>query len=274
MSSDEQLFELVRPWVEDTLGCPFPDAGSEPLVVSAPDQEQGQPLFGVRRNMQSVFAVRDQWVEPIGELALQMHPDLLFSVTGSYDLSRVTLPDGVAIWGPAPVYVADRSTWSPIAHGTTSLLTDEQVAAVDFNIFWHCEHPDSAIAYFGLYEDDQLVALTSVKDHGFNVYEIGIDVAPDAKSQGLGSNVLSATGDWVLQQGATILATVALWNVPSGRNMRRRGLRYVFNNMVGDFGRFKVGPQPLGTPLPGMTMEDSYPRWAMNKSIQERTDLG
>ena len=272
MSSDEQLFELVRPWVEDTLGCPFPDSGSEPLVVSAPDQVGGQPLFGVRRNMQSVFAVRDQWLESFGELARQMHPDLLFSTTGAYDLSRATLPDGVAVWGPAPVYVADESTWSPIADSTAVRLTAEQVADVDFKIFWHCEGADTGIAHFGIYEDDHLVALTSVKDHGFNVYEIGIDVAPDAKSQGLGSNVLSTTGDWVLEQGATILATVALWNVPSGRNMRRRGLRYVFNNMVGSFGPFKVGPQPLGTPLPDMTVEDIYPRWAMNKAIRERVD--
>ena len=272
MSSEEQLFELVRPWIEDAIGCPFPDAGSEPLVVSAPDQEQGQPVFGVRRNMQSVFAVWNRWVEPIGELTAQMHPDLLFSTTGAYDLSRVTLGDGVAVWGPAPVYVADESTWSPVTGSTAVRLAAEQVADVDFDIFWHCEGPDTGIAHFGIYEDDRLVALTSVKDHGFKVYEIGIDVAPDAKSQGLGANVLSTTGNWIIEQGATILATVALWNVPSGRNMRRRGLRYVVNNMVGSVGPFKVGPQPLGTPLPGMTMQDLYPRWAMNKAIRERVD--
>jgi GNAT superfamily N-acetyltransferase len=274
MSSEEQLFELVRPWVEDTLGCPFPDVGSEPLVVSAPDQEHGQPVFGVRRNMQSVFAVRDQWVEPIGELAAQMHPDLLFSVTGSYDLSRITLPDGVAVWGPAPCYAADATTWSPKPGSDAVRLTPEQLAVVDFKIFWHCAGVDEVVAHFGIYEDEQLVALTSVIDHGFKVFEIGIDVAPDAKSQGLGSNVLSATGDWVLEQGATIFASVALWNVPSGRNMRRRGLRYVYSAMLGWFGTFKVPPQPLGTPMPGMNVFDQYPKWSMNKAIQERVDLG
>ncbi len=274
MSTDKQLFELVRPWIEDTLGCPFPDVDSEALVVSAPDQEQGQPVFGVRRNMQSVFAVRDEWVAPITELAAQMHPDLLFSVTGAYDLSRITLGDGVAIWGPVPCYSADESTWSPKPGSTAVRLTLEQVAAVDFKIFWHCAGAQDAIAHFGIYDDNRLVALTSVTDQGFNVYEIGIDVAPDVKLQGFGSSVLSVTGDWVLEQGATIFASVALWNVPSGRNMRRRGLRYVYSVMQGSFGPFKVPPQPLGTPMPGMLIHDQYPRWSMNKAIQERVDLG
>ncbi|NQW18781.1 MAG: GNAT family N-acetyltransferase [Chloroflexi bacterium] len=270
MSTDEQLFDLVRPWIEDTLGCPFPNVGSGPLVVETPDH--AQPLFGVRRDMDAAFSVREQWIDPVGDLARDLHPDLLFSVTGSYDLSRITLPDGVAVWGPAAYYAADESTWSPISGNTAVRLTPEQVAAVDTRIFWHCEGADTGIAHFGVYEQEQLVALTSVKDHGFKVHEIGIDVLPEAKSQGLGSNVLSATGDWILEQGATIIASVALWNVPSGRNMRRRGLRYVFNNMLGSVGPFKVGPQPLGTPLPGMTMVDLYPKWAMNKAIVERVE--
>jgi len=274
MTTDEQLFDLVRPWVEDTLGCPFPDSGSEPLVVSAPDQVNGQPVFGVRRNMQSAFAVRDQWLESFGELSAQMHPDLLFSITGAYDLSRVTLPDGVNVWGPAPGYVADASTWIPNSGSAAERLTSEQIALIDFKTFWHCADVDEAIAYFGIYEGERLVSLCSVIDHGFKVYEIGIDVVPDAKSQGLGSAVWSATGDWILGEGAVIFASAALWNVPSGRNIRRRGLRYVYSSMLGNIGPFKVPPQPLGTPLPGMTMTDIYPRWAMNKAIQEREDLG
>ncbi len=97
-----------------------------------------------------------------------------------------------------------------------------------------------------------------------------MDVAPDLKARGLGTAVVGAAGDYGLAEGAVLFASAALWNIPSGRNLRKMGMEYTYNAMMGGSGPFLVQPQPIGEPLPGTPLYDYYPRWAMNKGIRER----
>jgi RimJ/RimL family protein N-acetyltransferase len=149
------------------------------------------------------------------------------------------------------------------------LLTPDQFAAIDWKVFWHCER-NAPIASFGIYERDRLVALATVGDRGDLIWEIGVDVAPDQKGHRLGSAVVSAAGNWILDHGGVVHATVAFWNVPSSRNMRSLGMEYVFSVMRGSEGSFHVPPQPLGKPLPDVEIYDNYPRWAMNPEIRPK----
>lgn len=91
-----------------------------------------------------------------------------------------------------------------------------------------------------------------------------MEVEPNAKSKGLGTAVISAAENWVLENGGIPLATAAGWNVPSGRCLRRVGMKYTYSAMLGWAGDFIVPPQPLGAPLPG------YPNWATNTDILEK----
>ncbi len=267
---ERALLELVRPWIEASLGYGLPEtAGSEPRLEVAPADDSSHPFFAVRVDDIVAAAARSEWLDDLRPILAELHPDLLFSVAGTFELSRVTLGGEVAVWGPVPCYVADKTTWLPVGADRSVKLSGPQLADVDFEVFWHCAGP-AALAHFGVYEERQLVALSSVSDHGHNIYEIGVDARQGSQGRGLGNAVVSAAGNWILEQEAVLFATAAQWNVPSGRNLRRLGMKYVYSAMIGRPGPFLVPPQPLGQPLPGQPMYNNYPTWAMNKNIQER----
>ena len=135
--------------------------------------------------------------------------------------------------------------------------------------FWHCDWRTAA-ANFGMVEGDRLVALTTVRDIGAPVFEIGVDVAPDTGLRGLGGAVMKAAYRWILEQGGLVHARTSPWNVPSARLLRSVGLRNVLCELVGTRGGFKVPPQPLGKPRADTVVHDHYPVWAQNSEIVRR----
>ena len=141
---------------------------------------------------EAVASVREGW-----------RRDLLWSVVGTDEVGGVTLPDAVSVWGPVPCYGADRTTWKAVDDDRPARLSPEQVGEIDWSLFWHCGGPNS-LAHFGIYEDSRLIALSSLSDHGHNIWEIGVDVAPDLKARGLGTAVVGAAGDFARAEGAVL----------------------------------------------------------------------
>ncbi|MCH2514171.1 MAG: GNAT family N-acetyltransferase [Dehalococcoidia bacterium] len=267
---DRDLLNNVRPWIESTLGYELPEAGDFGLRIGVtPDNDDAMPLYAVRVDNTVAVAARSEWLVELRPILVDLHPDLLFSVAGTYELSRVTLHDGVAVWGPVPCYVANSKTWRPVSSGAAVRLDESQVAEANWDVFWHVAGP-SGIAQFGVYEGGELMAVASVSDKGHNIYEIGVEARPDSKGRGLGSIVVSAAGDWILAQGAVMFASAAHWNVPSGRNLRRLGMQYTYSALISWEGEFQVPPQPLGQPIPGQPVYNRYPTWAMNQDIREK----
>lgn len=272
MMIDRELLEGVRPWIESSLGYELPAAGDfEQKIGVAPDNDDALPFYAVRIDNTVAVAARAEWLDDLRPILADLHPDMLFSVAGTYELSRVTLPDGVAVWGPVPCYVANSKTWRPVSSGAAVKLNESQVADVDWDLFWHVAGP-TGLVHFGVYEDGELMAVASASDKGHNIYEIGVEARPDSKGRGLGSVVVSAAGNWILDQGAVMFASAAHWNVPSGRNLRRLGMRYTYSALISWEGEFQVQPQPLGQPLPGHAVYNFYPSWAMNKDIREKPE--
>lgn len=269
---EKSLLELVRPSIEASLGYELPDsADAVPRLEVAPPGEHSNPFFAVRIDRVVAAAARSEWVEQLQPIFDELHPDLLFSLFGAYELSRVTLADGVYVWGPVPAYAADESTWRPIDDDRTAQLSESQVSDVDFELFWHCTGGDRDVqAHFGIYEDGRLVGLSSVADQGHNIYDIGIDTLQVLQGRGIGSAVVSAAGNWILEQGGIPFATAAPWNAPSTRTLRKLGMRYVYSKMIGQPGPFMAPPQPFGQAVPGQPIYNFYPSWAMNKEIQEK----
>lgn len=271
---------IIRDWLEARLGVSLALAGerTSPVVsrpASAPGDDAG--LTAVRLNGRSLIVARGEWVEPIVRVVAGLHPDLLFTPFGSFELSRVTIPDGVSVWGPNWYLFGDPESWPAPADNRVVALTADELSEVDFELFWHCVGPGSLAAFgvysrFGTNKGETLAALATVKDRGRPFMEIGVDVAPDAQASGLGSAVVSATGKWILEQGRLPLATVAPFNVPSTRTLRRVGLEYGFTEMSGVPGPFRVPPQPIGRPLPDVDVYDYYPAWAMNRDIRPRPE--
>lgn len=277
---EHRALELAMPGIEDSLGRPTEYNLSWPGVsVTERGPEKSEPFIAIRTGMAVNISCRSEWVDSIRSLAVEIHPDLLFSPLGCYDLNRITLSvpaqnapeQGTGIWGPIPSYVADRSMWRPFYDERPELLSKAQFTDVDFGTFWHCAST-GVIAAFGVYEEDALQALATVKDHGNDIWEIGVDVLPAARGNRLGSAVVGAAGDWVLENDHLVYATAAAWNVPSSRNLRTLGMQYACNGMVGLPAPFQQPPQPLGTPLPGARTVNWYPNWAMNGAIEDKID--
>ena len=100
---DRDLLNNVRPWIESTLGYELPEAGDFGLRIGVtPDNDDAMPLYAVRVDNTVAVAARSEWLVELRPILVDLHPDLLFSVAGTYELSRVTLHDGVAVWGRFP----------------------------------------------------------------------------------------------------------------------------------------------------------------------------
>ncbi len=268
--TDYRLLESVQPWIETHMGAAL--SGVEEGATSVLHMDPAisfSPLIAVKAGEKAVLAVRSEWVERVRAIADDLHNDLLFSTFGAYELARVTLPDGVGVWGPSWYLFADEQTWRPANDDRLVKLEPSELADVDFGTFWHC-HPD-CFAGFGVYDGKKLVALATVSDRGGPMWEVGMDVLQGAKLTGIGRAIVSAAVGWIIENGKIALASTASFNVPSARTLRSVGLRYVFSAMNGSEGFMRVPPQILGLPYPGAVVQDLYPGWAMNKDIQPRT---
>ena len=262
------LREKIRPWLEGKLEASLSSLRSEPIPVLA-SGSTGPAIRGVKIRQKAVFVARPEWVDPLQEILADLGMDLAFSIFGAYEISRLTLPDGMGVWGPSWWFFADQTTWRP-AHGHDVVkLKKDELAVIDRDTFWHC-FISEAMAGFAIYERDKVVALACVRDEGDPVWEIGMDVLQDAQGGGLGRAVTSAAAKWILDHDKLVLATTSTFNVPSARTLRSLGLQYIFSNMGGRPGGFRVPPQPLGSPYPGAELYDFYPRWAMNHEIKPR----
>jgi len=267
--ADLRDFEAFGPWLEARLGVALECARADCVPVTAREGPCAQPLWAVRFGERALVVTQAEWVERVRPIVDPLTADELFSVFGAYELSRVTLPEGYGIWGPSWFYVADERSFTGGPDARTVRLSPEQMGGVDTEVFWHCASGEGVVG-FGIYEGDRLVALATVRPDERAVWEVGIDVAPDVKTRGLGRAVFGAAGRWILEQGRLVLGTTAPWNIPSARTMRSLGLRMVLSSLISIKGPMLVPPQPLGSPLPGVELRQYYPDWAMNRDILPR----
>lgn len=268
---DPVLTKRVRPWLRDRLGVPVSEmrGGATPVVAADPDTAD-EPMRAVRMGRETVLAARREWVQALREVVEELHPDILFSTFGAYELARVTLPDGVGVWGPNTHLFGDGRTVRAVEDSRVLRLAPSDLGDFDYSLFWHCS-PDS-LAGFAVLDDGGLLALATVWDVGRPFWEIGMDVAPSARGNGLGRAVVGAAAQWILEQGKLVAASAAPFNSPSLRTLRSVGLRYVFSSMIGSEGPMKVFPQQLGLPLSDARVYNHYPDWAMNAAILPRKD--
>ncbi|MEE8363512.1 MAG: GNAT family N-acetyltransferase, partial [Dehalococcoidia bacterium] len=200
MTSD-RLLDAVTPWLERRLGAPLSALGRDPTPVLPPREDgvQRASLRALRLGDRGVVVARPEWVEPLRVRVSDLALDQLFTVFGAYEMARVTLPDEIAVWEPNWNIFADAESLRPAEDPRPRRLGEDDFARVDFNVFWHCESAHPA-AGFGVYEEDQLLALATATDEGDPVMEIGVDVAPGAQGRGLGRAVISAAGRWIVAQ--------------------------------------------------------------------------
>lgn len=268
---DAALVAEVKRWLKNRMGVPVSETrdGVTPVVAADPNTAD-EPLRAVRLGHETMLVARGEWVEALREVVATLHPEILFSTFGAYELARVTLPDGVAVWGPDYYLFGDDRTVRAVEDSRVLHLGPSDLGDFDYSVFWHC-HPDS-LAGFAVLDRHNLLALATVWDVGEPFWEIGMDVAPSARRAGLGKAVVGSAARWILEHRKLAAASVAPFNSPSLRTLRSVGLRYVFTSMRGVEGPMKLHPQQLGVPLPNTPLYNYYPDWAMNHDILPKKD--
>lgn len=277
---DSILEERLKKWLSKSLGVPISAMSDGMTSVVATDQDaMGEPWLGyspcpplraVRIGNSTVIVAREEWTQSLRELASQLHPDILFSTFGAYELARVTLPYGVAVWGPDYYLFGDKRTVKVSKDSRVSHIGPADLVDLDYSVFWHCR--SNSLTGFAVFDGEKLLALSTVWDIGEPFYEIGMDVLPNARGNGLGGAVVGAAARWILGQGKLVTASVAPFNSPSLRTLRSVGLRYVFSKMKGLEGPMNLFPQQLGLPLPNTPVYNYYPDWAMNGAILSKNE--
>ena len=269
MNQPDVFNNPLRSWTERHLGLPLAALGGDPVqVVEIEPGAACGPLVALKLEGRCALAARADWMEQLRSLAARMPMEMIFSPYGCAELARITLPHGYGIWGPTWYLFGDESSVGPCADERPRRFTPEDMRGLDYDLFWHC--PPEAVVGFGIAEEGRLTALAVVIGRGDPVWEIGMDVIPEAKGRGLGRAVAAAAAGWVIRKGGLPMATVGPFNVPSVRTLRGVGLRYAFTTSVAMEGPFRIPPQMLGSPLPDAEVYDFYPRWAMNRKIRPR----
>ena len=267
---DKKMVNALEQWIGEYFQISISKMGVSPIPVTAiePNIQEKFPLIALKIGDEAAIVTRDYLQDKVQDSIKNMHPDLLFSPLGCCDLARVTLPSGFGIWGPTWLLFGDKESMNPSKDVRVEFLSKTELSNMDQDVFWHTDIVDS-IGRFGIYEDGLLVALATVCDKG-SVWEIGMDVSPDAKGRGLGHAVVAAAADWILENNKIVMASVGYFNVPSARTLRSVGLQYLMSNLQGVNGSFRVPPQQLGQPDKNTPVYNYYPQWAMNQSILPR----
>jgi GNAT superfamily N-acetyltransferase len=209
MTIHETLTQKARPWIEKTIGAPFNSFGyGEATVVPHPTDYDGIPLWACKIGERAVIACREDWVDGLRPIVTGQSLDMLFSTLGTYDLSRVTLPEGVGVWGISWFMFADESTLRPSQKHDVIHLAADEMRELDGDVYWH-SFPDDAVAGFAIEDAGRIIAIAGVREDGEGVLEVGMDVMADVRGAGLGRAVVSAAGGWILDQGKLIMASTA-----------------------------------------------------------------
>ena len=181
------------------------------------------------------------------------------------------MPSGYGVWGPTWFLFTDRFCTDFSKNINVIDIKKEELLKIDNKIFWHVPIQESIKSY-GIYKNSNLVAVSSIQHRGDDVYEISMDVHPDAQSSGLGKALVSKSVNYIISLGKIAMASVGVFNIPSNRTLRSLGMEHLITDMKGLPGDFMVEPQSLGEPIPGCKVINRYPFWAMNQNIKENLE--
>tara|TARA_Y100001934_G_C12293003_1_gene745846 strand:+ start:1 stop:738 length:738 start_codon:yes stop_codon:yes gene_type:complete len=225
----------------------------------------------IKINEKVGFAANRGVIKNLQPVISKLSKEEVFSTFGSFEISKITLPLGYGVWGPTWFMFTDKYSVDFSKGMNVVDLKKKEIAKIDNKIFWHVAI-DESIKSYGVYKNNNLLAVSSIQHRGEDVYEISMDVHPCAQSSGLGKAVVSKAVNYIINIGKIAMASVGVFNIPSNRTLRASGMELLIVDMKGLPGDFMVEPQALGVPLRGYNVLNRYPFWAMNNNIKENLE--
>ena len=86
-------FDPLLTAVEEKLGGYIDTAINDPMPGLASENREGEtsPVWALKMRERAIVSAQSQWVEPLQVVVKHLIPDALFSVSGTYELTRITL---------------------------------------------------------------------------------------------------------------------------------------------------------------------------------------
>ena len=263
-----KILDRISGWIAKYYGINISDLKVNQKYISELSLEYSFPFRAVKINGKTAFTANKYIIKNLEPIISKLSTDEIFSTFGSFELSKITLPFGYGVWGPTWFMFTDTFCFDFSKDINIIDINEIEILKIDNKIFWHVAIQESIKSY-GVYKNNNLIAVSTVQDRGDDVYEISMDVHPNAQSSGLGKALVSKAVNYVISLDKIAMASVGIFNIPSNRTLRSVGMEMLITDMKGLPGDFMIEPQPLGEPAPGYTVLNRYPYWAMNQNIKE-----
>ncbi|MBM04353.1 MAG: hypothetical protein CL766_06170 [Chloroflexi bacterium] len=263
-----KILDRISGWIAKYYGINISDLTVNQKYISELSLEYSFPFRAVKINGKTAFTANKYIIKNLEPIISKLSTDEIFSTFGSFELSKITLPFGYGVWGPTWFMFTDTFCFDFSKDINVIDINEIEILNIDNKIFWHVAIQESIKSY-GVYKNNNLIAVSTVQDRGDDVYEISMDVHPNAQSSGLGKALVSKAVNYVISLDKIAMASVGIFNIPSNRTLRSVGMEMLITDMKGLPGDFMIEPQPLGEPAPGYTVLNRYPYWAMNQNIKE-----
>ena len=263
-----KILDRISGWIAKYYGINISDLTVNQKYISELSLEYSFPFRAVKINGKTAFTANKYIIKNLEPIISKLSTDEIFSTFGSFELSKITLPFGYGVWGPTWFMFTDTFCFDFSKDINVIDINEIEILNIDNKIFWHVAIQESIKSY-GVYKNNNLIAVSTVQDRGDDVYEISMDVHPNAQSSGLGKALVSKALNYVISLDKIAMASVGIFNIPSNRTLRSVGMEMLITDMKGLPGDFMIEPQPLGEPAPGYTVLNRYPYWAMNQNIKE-----
>jgi GNAT superfamily N-acetyltransferase len=250
-----RLLAQAEAAIQRTWGYGLADVSQTGVAVVP--ARHAEALLAVRVGDGALLLAEPSWQRSCEELAASLSVEQLFSIYGTFELARTTLPDGVSPFGPVWVFLADRQSLKPARNAAVEELKPDDLRRLSPDTYWHCS-VDTAARGFALRGEGRITALAAVWQTPESLWEIGVDVLPAGQGRGAGRAVVSAAAEWILARAPLVYYTTGAFNVPSCRTAMALGFRHVWSFIRRLRGPFLVPPSPIGRPLPGVVPQ---PYW-------------
>ncbi|MFL2763926.1 MAG: GNAT family N-acetyltransferase [Dehalococcoidia bacterium] len=263
-----KILDRISAWIGKYYGINISDLMVNQKYISELSIEYPFPFRAVKINGKTAFTANKHILKKLEPIISKLSTDEIFSTFGSFELSKITLPFGYGVWGPTWFMFTDTFCFDFSKDINVIDINEIEILNIDNKIFWHVAIQESIKSY-GVYKNNNLIAISTVQNRGDDVYEIAMDVHPNAQYSGLGKALVSKAVNYVVSLDKIAMASVGIFNIPSNRTLRSVGMEMLITDMKGLPGDFMIEPQPLGEPARGHTVLNRYPYWAMNQNIKE-----
>ena len=187
----------------------------------------------------TVITCHADLIEPVGALADRFDRDYFFFPEGMGPIYTLLHERGLHLRGPSLKHLltADRFTPSSGFLDRTTLLETEAVLALEntpgfpFSLTMAPGRKISEFLAGAAYDGDRLIAVASACNEVDGLWQIAVDVLPEARGTGLGLAIVSRVTTAILERDGLPYYSAAASNIASRSIARRLGFWPVFTEM-------------------------------------------